>query len=185
MCLNLPGRSDGTPDRTQMPFGNKNTLTINMGDLIVVPLPSASYICSAKSPSVPYFHSSVEHRPINLGHQRFIMPQVIDGTFQLGTEWFTGDFKTPDGFNLHVDGSFSPPIPPGLQVPAPILNYGSLADVYNFHTPASFVGPANINVLGISFSGAHQFTITGLIIPTLPYPTPFPINGTARWSLIN
>jgi hypothetical protein len=112
------------------------------------------------------------------------MPTVIDGTFQLGTEWFTGDFKTPDGFNVHLDGSFSPPIPPGLQVPAPILNYGSLADfghVYNFITPASFVGPVNINVLGIS--GAHQFTLTGLIEPPLPDPTPLPINGTARWIL--
>ena len=157
-----------------------------MGDLIVAPLPSASYICSAKSPSVRYFHSSVNDGLINnIGHQRFIMPVVIDGTFQLGTEWFTGDFKTPDGFNVHLDGSFSPPIPPGLQVPAPILTYGSLSDfgyVYNFTTPASFVGQATINVLGISTGGA-QFTIAGPIAPPLPNPTPLPITGTARWIL--
>ena len=141
---------------------------------------------AARNPLVRYFHSSVEHCLINLRPQRFIMPQVIDGTFQLGTEWFTGDFKTPDGFNVHLDGSFSPPIPPGLIVTTPILNYGSLEDfghVYNFITPASFVGPANVNVLGISLSGGRQFTITGIIVPPLPDPTPLPINGTARWIL--
>lgn len=113
------------------------------------------------------------------------MPVVIDGTFTLGTEWFTGDFKTEDGFNVHLDGSFSPPIPPGLQVPAPILTYGSLGDfayVYTFTTPASFVGQATVNVLGIS-PGGKQFTITGPIVPPLPNPTPLPINGTARWVL--
>ena len=178
------------------PFGDSYYVHVNKvrnkyGGSDCSTLPLASYICSAKSPSVRYFHSFEEHGLIkSIGYKGSIhnMPVATKGTLTLGPGWFTGDFRTPDEqFSVHVDGTFTPLIPEGLQTPIPVLTYTSLSEpdfdlLYQFSSPASFVGQAAINILCISTSGT-QFIISSPLVPPLPNSSPIPINGTARFIL--
>lgn len=114
------------------------------------------------------------------------MPVATKGTLTLGNGWFTGDFRTPDEANsVHVDGTFTPLIPDGLQTPIPILTYTTLSDLdtlYQFKSPASFVGQATVNILCISPSGT-LIVISSPLVPPLPNSSPILINGTARFIL--
>lgn len=102
----------------------------------------------------------------------------LSGRFSGRGETFVGLFQ-PQGYSLHLTGTFIPPLPL-FDVPIATIQYNDLEDFAGTYyvTPPSFVGEAQLN-LKLVRAGGVELNITGALDRALL--TKVPISGTAQW----